>query len=107
MIIYDTLVRAGIAATSAFVSPSPLPASPLPHSSTPGAPPLATCSRGIAIRPDQLLQPSGFGPDTFDALIVPGGAKGAETISGSELVQGLVREYYEQGRVVGMICAGA
>jgi protein DJ-1 len=44
--------------------------------------------------------------DNFDALIIPGGAKGAETIAGSKDVQALVRAFIDQKKVVGMICAG-
>ena len=42
----------------------------------------------------------------YDAIVVPGGAKGAETMSQSPLVQLLVKSFYEQGKYVGMICAG-
>jgi putative intracellular protease/amidase len=42
----------------------------------------------------------------YDAIIVPGGAKGAETMSQSPFVQSLVKSFYEQGKYVGMICAG-
>lgn len=70
-------------------------------------PSLATCSRGVNILPDAYLRPLDFGPDKYDALIIPGGVRGAETISGSSPVQHLVREYYEKGKLVGMICAGA
>jgi protein DJ-1 len=37
---------------------------------------------------------------------VPGGYKGAETLSQSKEVQILLAEQYTSGRVVGMICAG-
>lgn len=43
-----------------------------------------------------------------DLLVVPGGAKGAETISGNKEVQNLVRrQVLEKDKYVGMICAGA
>lgn len=38
--------------------------------------------------------------------MIPGGAKGAETISKDGGVQRLVKDYIEQGKYVGMICAG-
>lgn len=44
--------------------------------------------------------------DQFDALIIPGGAKGAETISQTSSVQKLVRQYLDKNKIVGMICAG-
>jgi putative intracellular protease/amidase len=42
----------------------------------------------------------------YDAIIIPGGLKGAETISQSFLAQSLVKIFYESGKTVGMICAG-
>lgn len=47
-----------------------------------------------------------FIQDKYDLLVIPGGAKGAETISGNSPVQHLVREYLQTGKFVGMICAG-
>lgn len=44
--------------------------------------------------------------DNFDLLIIPGGAKGAETLSKDSRVQHLIREYIKTGKYVGMICAG-
>ncbi len=42
----------------------------------------------------------------YDAIIIPGGLKGAETISQSSLVQSLVKSFHENGKLVGLICAG-
>jgi putative intracellular protease/amidase len=42
----------------------------------------------------------------YDAIIIPGGLKGAETISQSSVAQSLVKSFHETGKVVGMICAG-
>jgi protein DJ-1 len=69
-------------------------------------PSIATCSRGLQIVPDSYLRPLDFGPDKYDLLVIPGGAQGAETISGNSPVQHLVREYIKAGKIVGMICAG-
>ena len=44
--------------------------------------------------------------EEFDILVIPGGAKGAETLSQNEKVQKLVRLYVNRQKVVGMICAG-
>lgn len=44
--------------------------------------------------------------DKFDVLVIPGGAKGAETISKNPAVQTLIREYLSKEKLVGMICAG-
>lgn len=80
------------------------------------------CSRGVKILPDTTLQPLNAGPvcaevalrdcldhglqDKYDALVIPGGLKGAETLSQSTEVQTLVREYYDSKKIVAMICAG-
>ncbi|KAF5348439.1 hypothetical protein D9757_012781 [Collybiopsis confluens] len=94
-ITYDTLVRAGVDCKSAFV-----------HNDEFVTPPAAKGSRGIKIVPDGYFEPADSGPDKFDALVVPGGAKGAETISQNSAVQKLVRDYLAEGKLVGMICAG-
>lgn len=44
--------------------------------------------------------------DKYDLIVIPGGAKGAETISSSSPVQHLVRRFLDEGKFVGMICAG-
>ena len=44
--------------------------------------------------------------DKYDLLVIPGGAKGAETMSKSPAVQELVRRYIKEKKFVGMICAG-
>lgn len=44
--------------------------------------------------------------EKYSALIIPGGAKGAAIISKSPEIQSLVREYIQDNKVVGMICAG-
>ncbi|KAF5384072.1 hypothetical protein D9615_003423 [Tricholomella constricta] len=96
-ITYDTLVRAGVATTSAFVPEQDTPSSE--------SPPFAKGSRGINIMPDQYLNHD-CGPDRYDLLVVPGGAKGADTMSKQPSVQQLVRDYYDK-KMVGMICAGS
>lgn len=118
-ITYDTLVRAGVECTSANVQNGGSP-----YGSVGTSPALVVCSRGVKILPDTTLQPLNAGPvcaematcdpqphprsqDKYDALIIPGGLKGAETLSESTEVQTLVREYYEGNKIVAMICAGA
>ncbi|KDQ10333.1 hypothetical protein BOTBODRAFT_36238 [Botryobasidium botryosum FD-172 SS1] len=91
VITYDTLVRAGIHCTSAFVGPLG---------------DAAVLSRGVRIIPDKQLKDV-ENANGFDAIIVPGGAKGAETISTNEDVQELIRSYHSAGKIVGMICAGS
>ncbi|KAF8902523.1 class I glutamine amidotransferase-like protein [Gymnopilus junonius] len=100
-ITYDTLVRGGIKVTSAYV---PDVASPTLQRISP---PTAKCSRGIHIMPDVYFDLSLCGPDIFDLVVIPGGAKGAETMSKHPSVQELVRRYIERNKLVGMICAGS
>ncbi|KAK7683479.1 hypothetical protein QCA50_013313 [Cerrena zonata] len=102
-ITYDTLVRAGASCTSAYV-----PAQERTEAnSTFSNPPFAKGSRGINILPDTYFSPQEASPDKYDLLVIPGGAKGAETMSTSSPVQHLVREYLREGKHVGMICAGS
>ncbi|KAI6107857.1 class I glutamine amidotransferase-like protein [Pisolithus croceorrhizus] len=77
-----------------------------PYGAVGTSPALVVCSRGIKILPDTTLQPLEAGPDKYDALVIPGGLKGAETLSQSTEVQTLVREYFDAGKIVAMICAG-
>jgi putative intracellular protease/amidase len=44
--------------------------------------------------------------ELFDALVIPGGVKGAETLSQKSSVQALVQDFYKSKKVVAMICAG-
>ncbi|KAH8108656.1 DJ-1, partial [Phellopilus nigrolimitatus] len=100
-IAYDTLVRAGVKCTSVFV-----PASP---ASIGTAQVTATCSRGVKIVADAALSELGSlgSIHAADLLVVPGGAKGPETISQNAVVQGLVTKQIKAGKLVGMICAGS
>ncbi|KAA1476626.1 DJ-1 [Dentipellis sp. KUC8613] len=108
-ITYDTLVRAGVSCTSAFVpAPASSPDEPDPSSRAPPQnPPFARGSRGINILPDTYFSPQALTADKFDALIIPGGAGGAKTLSESSPVQHLVRDFYKAKKIVGMICAGS
>ncbi|TFK31401.1 class I glutamine amidotransferase-like protein [Crucibulum laeve] len=99
-IVYDTLVRAEVKTTSAFVPDTPSPS----HSISP---PAAKGSRGIKIMPDIYFDNAECGPDRYDLLVIPGGAKGAETMSNNVGVQHLVRKYIEENKFLGMICAGS
>lgn len=46
-----------------------------------------------------------LGEILFDALIIPGGGKGAENLHKSELVSQLIMRHHEQGRIIAAICA--
>ncbi|KAJ3509590.1 hypothetical protein NLJ89_g5140 [Agrocybe chaxingu] len=97
-ITYDTLVRGGVSVTSAFVPD-------ITSETAAVSPPAAKCSRGVRILPDTYLDLTHCGPDKYDLLVIPGGAKGAETMSSHPSVQELVRKYIESNKLVGMICA--
>ena len=45
-------------------------------------------------------------PEDYDALIVPGGTVGADTLRGNEEAVSFVRGFFEQGKPVGVICHG-
>jgi len=99
-ITYDTFVRAGIKCTAAFVTSD---------DSERERPIIATGSRGIKFLPDVLFSEINHagGPKTFDVLVIPGGAKGAATMSECPGVQSLIKDYFDKGKIVGMICAGS
>lgn len=102
-ITYDILVRAGITIHSALVGSSTSPDPSNPHSL-----PYVTCSRGVKILPDLRLPDLAGGKALdYDAIIVPGGGKGAEIIAGNQDVQKLISAMYEKGKVVGAVCAGS
>ncbi|KAF9530712.1 class I glutamine amidotransferase-like protein [Crepidotus variabilis] len=99
-IAYDTLVRAGIKVTSAFVDDGSS------GMKSTGAVHAAKGSRGINIVPDIYFESALTDPISYDLLVVPGGAKGADTMSKHLGVQELVKKYLDAGKYVGMICAG-
>ena len=45
-------------------------------------------------------------PEDYDALIVPGGAVGADKLRGDDEAVGFVRSFFEQAKPVGVICHG-
>uniref|UniRef100_A0A1D1ZAV9 Protein DJ-1 n=1 Tax=Anthurium amnicola TaxID=1678845 RepID=A0A1D1ZAV9_9ARAE len=66
----------------------------------------AKCSRNVMIMPDQLLSNiSNF--DIYDVIVIPGGLKGAKTISSSSEVQKLLASTHQAGKFVAAICAGS
>lgn len=44
--------------------------------------------------------------DDYDALVIPGGTVGADTLRGSEDAVAFVRSFFEQGKPVAAICHG-
>ncbi|REF27099.1 4-methyl-5(b-hydroxyethyl)-thiazole monophosphate biosynthesis [Xenorhabdus cabanillasii] len=85
----DLLVRAGIKVTIASAA-------------TDGALTL-TCSRGVKIVADTPL--IDVVDEDFDAVILPGGIKGAECFRDSLLVVEKIRTAQSQGKIIAAICA--
>lgn len=46
-------------------------------------------------------------PGDYSIVVVPGGAKGAATLSESNAVQSLLQKFEKDGKFVGAICAGS
>ena len=59
------------------------------------------CSRGLSIVPDVSLDDAG---DSYQALVLPGGAEGARRLGDSERVGELLRAF-ARGKLVGALCA--
>ena len=64
-----------------------------------------SCSRFLKIQSDTSTLPSESGD--YTVVIVPGGAKGAATLSESAAVQSLLRKFEAQNKYIGTICAGS
>lgn len=99
-IIYDVLVRAGVKVTSVFVPSQDEQASPKDG--------YVVASRGVKLVPDTTLDAclQGAGLQSFDALIVPGGAGGASTMSQHAKLREALKAGEQQGQLLGLICAG-
>lgn len=64
-----------------------------------------SCSRFLKIQSDTSTLPSE--PGDYTVVIVPGGAKGAATLSESTAVQSLLQKFEEHNKYIGTICAGS
>lgn len=63
------------------------------------------CSRNVILGVERSLKDAkGGGP--YDAILLPGGAKGAEAFVANEELGELLREQDKAGRIVASICAG-
>jgi len=63
-----------------------------------------TASRGVKIVPDAVF--GDVDPSTFDIIIVPGGAKGVETLLKEERLGEAIRRLHRAGKFVAAVCAG-
>lgn len=87
----DLLVRGGVQVTTASVaSDGDL---------------TVTCSRGVRLLADAPLVMAADGE--FDAIVLPGGVRGAEYLRDSPLLVETVRQFHRSGRIVAAICAAA
>lgn len=64
-----------------------------------------TCSRGLRIAPDAALSDVCDTSETYDAVVLPGGAEGADRLAASPAVAEVLRRHVEAGRLIGAICA--
>jgi len=85
----DLLVRAGVKVTTASVAGD-------------GALEI-TCSRGVRLLADVALVE--VADESFDAIVLPGGLKGAECFRDSPLLVETVRQTHFAGKIVAAICA--
>ncbi|WP_431223494.1 protein deglycase YajL [Serratia sp. L9] len=85
----DLLVRAGVKVTTASVAGD--------GNQT------IVCSRGVKLLADAPLV--AIVDDPFDAIVLPGGMKGAECMRDSPLLVEKVRQMHLQGKIVAAICA--
>ena len=88
VIVVDVLRRAGIGVFMAEVGESRL----------------VTTSRGVRIAPDGAWDPAEA--NRFDALVIPGGIGGTQTMRGDDSVRQAARDFLKAGKLVASICAG-
>jgi protein DJ-1 len=63
-------------------------------------------TRNIRIVPDHPTLSSIPNPESYNILILPGGAPGAKTFSTTDSVLQLITSFRQQGKYVAAICAG-
>lgn len=63
------------------------------------------CSRAVIIEPDTSLDEA-INQTPFDAVILPGGLKGAESLAQSAVVGDILKKHETNGSIVAAICAG-
>jgi len=88
VITVDVLRRAGISVFLAEVGDSRL----------------LTASRGVRLAPDGAWDPDEA--QRFDALVIPGGIGGSQTMRQDESIKQAAREFVAAGKWVAAICAG-
>lgn len=89
--VIDLLVRAGITVTTASVNGD--------------GDRQIVCSRGVKLLADARLVD--VADNDYDAIVLPGGLKGAEAFRNSPLLVEAVQQFHLSGRIVAAICAAA
>ena len=64
---------------------------------------MVTGARGTRVTPDTTLETVRGG--VFDALVLPGGTRGAENLAASPLVREWVLAFHKAGKIIAAICA--
>jgi 4-methyl-5(b-hydroxyethyl)-thiazole monophosphate biosynthesis len=64
-----------------------------------------TSARGVRVGCDALFSDVRSSAASFDALILPGGGKGADHLAASESVRAFLLEMHASGKLVAAICA--
>ena len=65
---------------------------------------LVLSSHNVKIKADKLLED--INPNHYRALYIPGGLPGAVNLSENKKVLNLIKDFYEDGKLVCAICAG-
>ena len=65
---------------------------------------MVTTSRGVRIAPDGAWDPAEA--NRFDAMVIPGGVGGTQTMREDASVKQAVREFLLAGKIVASLCAG-
>lgn len=65
---------------------------------------IVTCSRGVKIIPDILFE-NLEKDETFDAIVLPGGAVGTENLKTNSALEDILINHFRQGKLIAAICA--
>ena len=65
---------------------------------------IVTCSRGVKLIPDILIEQIGLS-ERFDAIILPGGVNGTKNLSDNSHLLKILRNHKNNNGLIGAICA--
>lgn len=60
-------------------------------------------AHGTTVLCDKVISENDLG--SYDAIVLPGGMPGATNLRDNEVVEGLIKKYNEEGKIVAAICA--